>query len=611
MRANQLQLQHLTNHLGNLGHEVGRAIASHPTRHSHTIQATLSQPNVAPGQSNDSRVLGLLTRTTPPSMSIPSFNYGPYVQAFQPQPNDKHTRRIDKVTHQIVQRYLPTSVKTRYDAAHSTGTALPVSDFINGFKFVVESSMGHGHEVFRAYYWHPSFGTGCITASGFMLQPNIQEQEFRCHAPSLDSLDPTSVRLFHLDLCQVAHDYSIHLPAYEEYQPEVTFSTIECGDAPTARVTKFCKSKVPQWAALVHHHLKRDKIIPSTHPQANEIKHNPNGYEALMLSMCPYHPQFTDNGILIRPHPQQGPHSLDKHFRRCEFYYYEQCCYLGTDHNWQDDIHRICFLDLCQNADILCTLYNQEKHVPTCQYKFKRERIVATLKEYIASPAFVLMGGRPSVASATQGSRTTAPLATTRPASTGNGTGATRYRFSRSNGNGSGGNAGTQRSGTTGHSPRDRNVRAIEASPDSSLLDDDLSTEHSDDLIAAKLNGDCLGGCNTVHPPYECPNLVRDVEHQKKTFTSLSGRRRYLPVRAITTADRDDDDVNLIDLHDPDDEDSDADLDFPWGRLHVLLVVLALVVIGVMVLSAETRIRPPRDCVPHYQLVQTKFLWHQ
>jgi len=214
---------------------------------------------------------------------------------------------------------------------------------------------------------------------------------------------------------------------------------------------------------------------------------------------------------------------LEEHFRHCEFHYYEQRCYLGTDHNWQDDIHRIRFLDSCQNANILRTLYNQEKHVPTCQYKFKRERIVATLKEYIASPAFVLMGGRPSVASATQGGRATAPSATTRPANTGNGTGATRYRFSRSNGNGSGGNGGTQRSGTTGCSPCDRNVQAIEASPDSSLLDNDLSMEPSDDLIFAKSNGDCLGGCNTVHPPYECPNLVCDVEHQKKTFASLSG----------------------------------------------------------------------------------------
>jgi len=107
MRANQLQLWHLTNHLGNLGHEVGRAIASHPTRHSHTIQATLSQPNIAPGQSNDSRMLGSLTRTVPVSLSIPSFNYGPYVQAFQPQPNDKHTRRI-QLAKQLIRLYSDT-----------------------------------------------------------------------------------------------------------------------------------------------------------------------------------------------------------------------------------------------------------------------------------------------------------------------------------------------------------------------------------------------------------------------------------------------------------------------------------------------------------------------
>jgi len=245
MQANQMQLQHLTNHLGNLGHEVGRAIASHPARHNHMIQATLSQPNVAPGQSNDPRVLGSLTRTATPSMSIPSFNYGPYVHAFQPQPNNKHTRLIDEATHQVAQRYLPAPVKIRYVAAHSSGVMLPVSDFTDGFKFFVETSVGHGHEVFCGYHWHPSFGTGCITSSGFMLQPNIQEREFRRHAPSLDSLDPASVRLFYLDLCRVAHDYGIYMPAYEEFQPQDTFFTIECSDAPTARVPKFCQSQVP------------------------------------------------------------------------------------------------------------------------------------------------------------------------------------------------------------------------------------------------------------------------------------------------------------------------------------------------------------------------------
>jgi len=209
------------------------------------------------------------------------------------------------------------------------------------------------------------------------------------------------------------------------------------------------------------------------------------------------------------------------------------------------------------------TLYNEEKHVPTCQYKFKRKRIVATLKECIASPAFVLMGGRPSTASTTPGCRATVPLATTRPASTGNGTGATRYPFSCSNGNGSGGNGGTQRSGNTGRFPCDCNVRAIEASMATPSFDDDSSIEPTDDFIVAKLNGKCLSGCNVDHPPYECPNVVGDVAQQKKTFASLSSKRRSLPIWAITTTNADDDDVDLIDLHDPDDEDSDVDLDFP------------------------------------------------
>jgi len=146
----------------------------------------------------------------------------------------KHTQRIDKATHQVVQRYLPTPVKIRYDAAHTSGVVLPVSEFIGGFTIIVETSVGHGHEVFRRYYWHPSFGTGCITSSGFMLQPNIQEREFGRYAPSLDSLDPASVRMFYLDLCRVTHAYGIYMPAYEEFGPKDLLSTIECGDTPMA-----------------------------------------------------------------------------------------------------------------------------------------------------------------------------------------------------------------------------------------------------------------------------------------------------------------------------------------------------------------------------------------
>jgi len=453
-------------------------------------------------------------------------------------------------------------VKIRYDAAHTSGVVLPVSDYLDGFLFVVETSVGKQHQVVRKYWWHSTFGTGCITNSGFMLQPNIQERDFGRCTPSLANLDPATVRMFYLDLCRVAHDHGIYVPAHEEFRPEDTFSRIECGDTRTARVPKFCQSQVPRWEAIIHHHLKRDKVIPSSHPQADEIRHNPNGYEALMLLISPYSPAFTDDGILIKPHPQQGKRSLDEHFRRCEFHCYGQQCYLGTSHNWEDVIHMICFLDSCQNSNVLRTMYNQERHVPAMQYKFKRKRIVATLKEYMASPSFALLGGRPTVTSTTSSNRTTPNNSTavtslaTRPTGS-----TTRYRFSRSNG-GTNGGGGTQRSGNTGRSPRDCNVRALEASTETPSFDDDSSIEPTDDFIVAKLNGECLGGCNMDHPPYECPNIIRDVAQQKKVFASLSSKRRSLPIRAITATNDDDDDVDLIDLNDPDNQDSDSGQDF-------------------------------------------------
>ena len=94
---------------------------------------------------------------------------------------------------------------------------LPAGDYIRGFQFVMESAVGRQHQVLRRYFWHPSLGTGCITSSGFMLQPNIQEREFGRYAPSLESLDPSTVRMFYIDFCRVAHDYAIYVPAYEEF----------------------------------------------------------------------------------------------------------------------------------------------------------------------------------------------------------------------------------------------------------------------------------------------------------------------------------------------------------------------------------------------------------
>jgi len=133
-----------------------------------------------------------------------------------------------------------------------------------------------------------------------MLQPNIQECEFGHYAPELDGLDPSPVCQFYIDLCRVGRDCGICFPAWEEFRLEDTFSVIECGDAPTARVPKFCQSQAPQWEAIIYHHLKLEKVIPSSHPQATEIRHNPNGYEALMLLILPYHPAFAENGILIQ-----------------------------------------------------------------------------------------------------------------------------------------------------------------------------------------------------------------------------------------------------------------------------------------------------------------------
>jgi len=53
LQSNAQQLEHLTNHLGNLGYEVGRAISTHPTHHSHTLQATPSPSNTVAGQSTN------------------------------------------------------------------------------------------------------------------------------------------------------------------------------------------------------------------------------------------------------------------------------------------------------------------------------------------------------------------------------------------------------------------------------------------------------------------------------------------------------------------------------------------------------------------------------
>ena len=341
-------------------------------------------------------------------------------------------------------------MKVWCDAAHTSGVALPAGDHLDGFLFVIETEVGEQHQVVRKHFWHPSFGTGCIASSGFVLQPNIQERDFAGCTPCLENLDPSMVRMFCHDLCQVAHDHGVCMPACEEFRPEETFSGIECGDTRMARAPKFCQSSVPRWGAIMHHHLKRDKVIPSSHPQANEIKHNPNGYEALTLLILPCHPGQAEKGILVKSHPQQGKRSLEDHFRRCEFCHCGQECHLGANHDWEDSIHMIRFLNSCQNSGVLRTVCNQERHVPAMQHKFLSERIVAALKEHMASPSFALLGGRHAAVSAAPGNRsaptnsTAVASLTTHPAGSN-----ARHRF-RSSSGGTGGGSGTQHSGNAG-----------------------------------------------------------------------------------------------------------------------------------------------------------------
>jgi len=171
------------------------------------------------------------------------------------------------------------------------------------------------------------------------------------------------------------------------------------------------------------------------------------------------------------------------------------------------------FLNSCQNSGVLCTLHNQERHVPTMQCKFMRERIVAALKEHVASPSFTLLGGRNMIGSTAANSRN-APTnnaavtsLTTRPAGSN-----TWCRFRASSG-GTGGGSGAPRSS---RSSRDRNVRALEAATETSSFDDDSSTEPTDDFIVAKLNGECLGGCGVDHPPANVPTLLAMLHNRRK-----------------------------------------------------------------------------------------------
>ena len=116
---------------------------------------------------------------------------------------------------------------------------------------------------------------------------------------------------------------------------------------------------------------------------------------------------------------------------------------------------------------------------------------------------------------------------------------------------------GTTRSGTTGRSPRDRNIRSVEASSEPSLLDGEFCQPVTVDRIVANLNRDCIMCCGVDHDAYCCPLLKCDVESQKKTFSSVGQRPRAYAVCAVTAVDDDvmdndalDDSADLIDLND-------------------------------------------------------------
>ena len=187
--------------------------------------------------------------------------------------------------------------------------------------------------------------------------------------------------------------------------------------------------------------------------------------------------------------------------------------------------------------------------MPACKYKFTRGRIVTTLKEYKASPSFLLFGGRRESTSTS-----TVPVATSASAPR-----TSSGRFAKTDG-------GTTRSGHSGRSPRDRNVRYVEATSEPSLLDGDFCQPISEDRLVAKLIGDCIMGCGVNHDAYKCPLLKGDEESQKKTFSSVGQRRRTFAVREVAMADDDvaqdgnnDDGGDLIDLNDDLGEDSDQD----------------------------------------------------
>jgi hypothetical protein len=473
---------------------------------------------------------------------------------FAARPNDTKTRKIDASTHYILQRHLPPTVKQRYDAGNDLNIILSAQVYIDPYTYDVQTGIHPGTrqprvlEVRRHWYWHSSFGKGVIPASGLILQPNVSEREFMRAAPTLDELNPCSIHRYYVDLCKVAHAHGIYVPPYEQYRPQRTFTTVVCADDDRADLPPFFASDVTAWATILHNLMKRDKSIPTTHPNYHEIRYNTNGYEALVTLVSPYHPAYTDNNVLLMPHPTQGKRSLETHFRQAEFYYRIQHAYVGTLHDWGNAFYLIRFINSCNFADYLRTIFQQERHVPECQYKFNRERIVSTLREYLNSPQFKLLGGQRHA-----GTAVVTPVV---PHTTGR---TSRYRFMQSSNGGSATRRSGDNSGTRTPRSGDRQVRALD------LLDADQSQDDGDEtadsdvetLHVHALSGGCLA-CTGHHDPYCCPLIKGGVEEQKKVFANLSARRKAVQIRAISADGPQEGDLLSFG--------SNSDQDFPLGE---------------------------------------------
>jgi hypothetical protein len=353
-------------------------------------------------------------------------------------------------------------------------------------------------------------------------------------APTLEELTPYAVYRFYQDLCKVAHEHGIYIPPYEQHCPQRPFATIVCADDDQADLPPFYASDVTTWQTIIHNLLKKDKVIPPNHPSYQEIKYDTNGFAALVTLIAPYHPAYTENNVLLMPHPLQGKKSLEIHHRQAEFYYRIQYAYMGTVHDWKNGIHLIRFINSCNNSDFLRTMFEQQRYVKACQYKFTRERIVSTLREWLSGPQFQLLGGRQRAAT------TPAAAPVTNPHAVSN----SRYKFTRGY---KGGSGATKKSGDQGNSARspksgDKQVRQLkDLLDDDQTIDDDSSDDDTADTLTVRevlmvnaLTNGCLV-CSGQHDPYCCPVLKGGVDEQKKVFANLSARRKSVPVRQVTT----------------------------------------------------------------------------